>query len=403
MIRNLPPPPSRDRPNEFSGEMDAFLAALPDFVADANALEQSLQVVATTGTSTTTLTVGVGSKALTTQPGKAWATGAWVYIFAAAAVSNYMVGRVTSYNSATGALVVNVSAIDGSGTHASWVIGLATPVADAHLLARDGSRAMTAELLLAANAVNALGAVPKQQMDSAVSGLQALIAGRNRVINGTFSLNQRAFAGGSRTAGQYGHDRWKAGAGGATYTVSGETATITVGTLQQVIEGVNVPEGGTYTLSWSGTAQARVDGGSYAASPITVTGKTAGSNITIEFSTGSVTRVQFEAGAIATNFERRLHVHELAAAQRYYLAMTGRVINVAGVAGSAGQYNYAHVHLPVEMRAAPTVGYGITSNTNVSTAAPQDSTKWGCTLTITAAGAGQFAINFTALSFDAEL
>ncbi|MBU0916329.1 hypothetical protein [Aquabacterium parvum] len=166
MIRDLPPSPSRDRPNEFSAEMDAFLAALPGFVDDANALEQSLQLVATTGTSSTTLTVGVGSKSLTTQPGKAWATGAWVYVFSAVSVSNYMVGRVTSYNVETGALVVNVSAIDGSGAHSSWVIGLGTPVADGHLVPRDGSRQMEAELLLYDDAVNDLGAVPKRQAES---------------------------------------------------------------------------------------------------------------------------------------------------------------------------------------------------------------------------------------------
>lgn len=166
MIRALPPVPTRDDPTNFALKADAFLAALPGFADDANALEQSLQLVATTGTSVSTLTVGVGSKSLTTQPGKAWATGAWVYVFAAAAVSNYMVGRVTSYDVVTGALVVNVSAIDGSGSHSSWIIGLGTPVADAHLVARDGSRAMTAELLLTGNAANALGAVPKQQAEA---------------------------------------------------------------------------------------------------------------------------------------------------------------------------------------------------------------------------------------------
>ena len=172
-IRSLPPAPSRDRPNEFSGEMDAFLASMQGFADDANALEQSLQLVATTGTSTTALTVGVGSKALTTQAGKAWATGTWVYVFAADAVSNYMVGRVTSYDAVTGALVLNVSAIDGSGSHSSWIIGLATPAADGHLVARDGSRSMTGELILAADAVNALGAVAKQQMDAAVASVIA--------------------------------------------------------------------------------------------------------------------------------------------------------------------------------------------------------------------------------------
>lgn len=178
-IRQLPPVPTRDDPNNFALKGDAFLAALPGFVDDANALEQSLQMMATMGLSTTPLTVGLGSKTLTTDPGKAWATGAWVYVFASAAVSNYMVGRVTSYNATTGALVVNVSAIDGSGTHSAWVIGLATPAADGHLLRVDGSRAMTAELLLAANAVNALGAVPRQQLEQAVSDMRSLTATTN--------------------------------------------------------------------------------------------------------------------------------------------------------------------------------------------------------------------------------
>lgn len=185
MIRALPPVPTRDDPTNFALKADAFLAALPGFADDANALEQSLQLVATTGTSVSTLTVGVGSKSLTTQPGKAWATGAWVYVFAAAAVSNYMVGRVTSYDVVTGALVVNVSAIDGSGSHSSWIIGLGTPVADGHLVARDGSRAMTSELILSGDAVNALGAVSLEQV-------QALIAAARTVPSGTVIAAMRA-------------------------------------------------------------------------------------------------------------------------------------------------------------------------------------------------------------------
>lgn len=349
-IRQLPPPPTRDDPVNFAIKGDAFVAALPDFVDDANALEQSLQLVATTGTSTSTLTVGTGSKSLTTQEGKAWVTGAWVYVFAAAAVSNYMVGQVTSYDTVTGALVVNVSAIDGSGSHSSWIIGLATPVADGHLVPRDGTRAMTGALTLVGDAVSALEAVPKQQLDAAV----AAIAGRNRIINGTFAINQRAFAGGALTFGVYGHDRWKAGAGGATYTVSGEAATITAGTLQQVIEGVNVPEGGAYTLSWTGTAQARVDGGAYAASPITVTGKTAGANTTVEFSAGTVSRVQYEAGGAATAFERRLFSVELAACLRYY-EVSGHSSYYSGSVQSGGAYYATSSFKATKRIAAPTV------------------------------------------------
>jgi len=42
---------------------------------------------------------------------------------------------------------------------------------------------------------------------------------RNLVINGNFSINQRAYVSATAlAAGAFGHDRWKAGAGGCTYT-----------------------------------------------------------------------------------------------------------------------------------------------------------------------------------------
>ncbi len=206
---------------------------------------------------------------------------------------------------------------------------------------------MTAPLTLSGNVSGALQAVPLQQV-------QSLIGGSNRVINGTFSVNQRSFAGGALTVGVYGYDRWKAGPGGATYTVSGETATITAGTLQQVIEGVNVPEGGTYTLSWTGTAQARVDGGAYAASPITVTGKTAGANTTVEFGTGTVSLVQYEAGSKATPFERRQYGAELVLCQRYF-EVSAHTSYYSGSVQSGGAY-YATASFKVTKRiASPTV------------------------------------------------
>ena len=217
-----------------------------------------------------------------------------------------------------------------------------------------GVKTFAAQPVLPGNALGALEAVPKQQLDS--------FSGRNRVINGTFSVNQRAFAGGALTAGTYGHDRWKAGAGGATYTVTGEVATITAGTLQQVIEGVNAPEGGTYTLSWSGTAQARVDGGAYAASPITVTGRTAGANTTVEFGTGTVSRVQYEAGSAATTFERLHFGTQLLLCQRYYLI--GRYYGW-GYAPNAGTVRTGSASFPATMRATPTIDISGGVNSNI--------------------------------------
>ena len=127
-ITPLPDPPLRsDSAEVFVEKADTFMAALPAFAVEANALEGTLQIVATTGTSTTSLLIGTGSKSLTTQTGKAWVVGSWVYIVNTANVANYMTGQITAYTSGTGALVVNVTQTAGSGTLAAWTIGIAVP------------------------------------------------------------------------------------------------------------------------------------------------------------------------------------------------------------------------------------------------------------------------------------
>lgn len=125
-IDQLPPFPDRGDP-DFAALGGVSLSALPRFVDQANALEQSLQLVATTGTSTTSLAIGTGSKTLTTQAGKAWVVGAFVYIASSASVANLMFGQITAYNSTTGSLTVNVLSYTGSGTLAAWSIGLSVP------------------------------------------------------------------------------------------------------------------------------------------------------------------------------------------------------------------------------------------------------------------------------------
>lgn len=127
MLPILPPAPSRTDPSNFSSKADAWVDSLASWTNAANALEQSLQIVATTGTSTSSLPIGTGSKGLTTQTGKVWGVGSWVYIVAASSISNMMQGQITAYNSGTGSLVVNVTNATGSGTFTSWIIGLAVP------------------------------------------------------------------------------------------------------------------------------------------------------------------------------------------------------------------------------------------------------------------------------------
>jgi hypothetical protein len=201
---------------------------------------------------------------------------------------------------------------------------------------------------------------------------------KNRIIDGGFIINQRGYTSGtSLSSGSYAHDRWKAGSGGCTYTFTqgslgvNTTITITAGSLQQVIEGCNLPEGGTYTLSWTGTAQARFNGGSYGASPLAVTGITAGANTTIEFNTGTVGSVQLEVGSSATSFDYRPYGAELALCQRYcwvnYPA-TNTPMSMGGVFQTSSQFLGPYQY-PVTMRSAPTItytssaaNYGVVSN-----------------------------------------
>ena len=77
-------------------------------------------------TSSTSLTIATGSQSLTIGTGLAYSIGQNVII--AYDISNDMTGNVTSYTSGTGALVVSVATINGSGTYSSWTVNLAGAV-----------------------------------------------------------------------------------------------------------------------------------------------------------------------------------------------------------------------------------------------------------------------------------
>lgn len=123
----LPPAPSRTDTANFSAEADAWVAALPAWTDAVNAIEGSLQASTLVGTSTTSLSVGTGAKGFTSQAGKAWLVGSYVFIVATADNSKIMQGKITTYNSSTGSLVVDVNIASGTGTYVSWNIGVANP------------------------------------------------------------------------------------------------------------------------------------------------------------------------------------------------------------------------------------------------------------------------------------
>lgn len=110
------------------GHRTRFVPALSQFVAIAQTVttigQSSVNASTNGGTSTTSLSVGTGSKSLTTQTAKTWFIGQFVIIANTAAPTNYMIGQITAYDSGTGALTVNATSTSGSGTFTAWTISV---------------------------------------------------------------------------------------------------------------------------------------------------------------------------------------------------------------------------------------------------------------------------------------
>jgi hypothetical protein len=321
--------------------------------------------------------------------------------------------------------------------------GVTLAAADARYVALSGSN-MTGPLVLPGNAGSALHAVPLQQVPAASSttpamdgtatigalttyakadhihptdtsryaatnpaGYQtaaqvtAVIPGISYADNGGFAINQRSYVSGTAlAAGAFGHDRWKAGAGGCTYTFtqSGNpttTITITAGTLQQVVEGVALV-GGNYTLSWTGTALGRISGGAYVASPVVTSAVSAGVNTTIEFNTGTLGRVKFEAGMTVTPWVALPPQQDLANCQRYFFTGAWFVNGYAATGANA----VAMQAMPGSMRAAPALaiaGSPSLINCSAPTLTAYDTMHFTAMITVTAGpGSAQASGVYTA-------
>jgi hypothetical protein len=155
IVTELPdaPDPATDSASVFSTKAAAFVLAqkamVPEYnssvtelnsvYAAINAIDPAAKAAAaaasaasalaapgTSATSTTSLTIGLGTKSLTIQTGKSISVGQRLICANSANVANYMIGGVVSYNSGTGALVLSVASgdISGSGTYTSWTISV---------------------------------------------------------------------------------------------------------------------------------------------------------------------------------------------------------------------------------------------------------------------------------------
>lgn len=209
---------------------------------------------------------------------------------------------------------------------------------------------------------------PVTDTGATVSGL-----GKNLVINGNFQVNQRGYVSGATLAvGVFGHDRFRAGAGGGDYTFtqlpSDTQITILANkTLIHPIEDHNIA-GGSYVVSWSGTSMARlgvngsVPSGVYAPSPIMVSGVNAGQQVGIEFNAGTLGSIQFEAGVSASTFERRLFSQVLEDCHRYCYVWKAPASGFGGFGQSvlaldstAAPATFSQLYWPNKMRGIPTL------------------------------------------------
>ncbi len=154
---------------------------------------------------------------------------------------------------------------------------------------------------------------------------------RNKIINPLFSINQRgASATVTLAAFTYGHDRIRAGASGCTYTFSTNngvtTLNITAGSIQQIIEAnAFAGDAGTYFLSWSGSAQGRINGGAYGTTGQVSAAVEASADVTVEFGIGTLSLPQFEKDYV-TPFSGRAFSQEQSLCYRYYERVIGEYV-----------------------------------------------------------------------------
>ena len=234
----------------------------------------------------------------------------------------------------------------------------------------------------------------------AALGIGSVISFRNLLMNSNFAINQRSYVSATNTTGanQYTLDRWRVVTSGQNLSFGAaapdRVVTAPAGGIEQVIEGALI-EGGVYTLSWTGSATATVNGAAVTNGGNTAA-LTANTNATVKFSGGTVTRAQFELGAKATPYERRFPSWELLMCQRYY-----QVVEAGYTAPVTAGVNYGAVaQFFCPMRATPTMAtltdLVATNFGGGTSATPNSANSFFCVKTASVTGNGQYITRFSA-------
>jgi hypothetical protein len=202
----------------------------------------------------------------------------------------------------------------------------------------------------------------------------------NLLINSSFRVNQRGFAGGTLAEGVYGFDRWKGGPGGCTLTRAADGTITLIGALDQVVDvahasalaGAADLAGAVLTLSVQdpsgplpvliGTKAATIAAGSGRRSVSVALDETETGHVTVRLDPAaacSFRNVKLEIGSYATPWAGEPLDREEFLCRRYYqpLPASGSSPMILGALGQRVSVSMIDIplSLPIPMRADPTL------------------------------------------------
>lgn len=305
--------------------------------------------------------------------------------------------------------VLSGKANAGANSDITSLSGLTTPLS----IAQGGTAAITAvaartSLESAKSGVN--NDITSLSAVASVNG-GAIGGFHNLIVNGNFKINQHSYVSGTATtaANQYTLDMWRVVVSGQSLTFTtlgnGRQVTAPAGGMEQVIDGASI--GYTaYTINWAGTATCTVDGvAKTKGASVTLV---PGTNATVRFTSGTVSTVQLEHGAVASAFEYLQPAIDLSRCQYYFRRIARTSAGLFGPVGQIQTTTSTVFSFPFSMRATPTPTYSSVSVNDTSVLAPitglaAEATAEGHVfLTVTAGGGGlgvaRAAVLYTAAS-----
>jgi hypothetical protein len=231
-----------------------------------------------------------------------------------------------------------------------------------------------------------------------------LAGNRNVIINGNPLINQRNYVSGTATvtANQYTLDRWRVVVAGQsiTWTTTDNIRTVTAPAsgVEQVVEGHNLFTG-NYTLSWTGTALAAINGVLVPnGGNVSLIG---GTNVTVKFFLGTFSKVQLEPGTRATPFEQLSYSQTYQSCLRYFYR-PHVLETLYAYASAAGQSTSRAFFFPVAMRVAPLLSVLTSEQINSTGSSISNRANVGVSVFFQSVTAGPFSLAVDWTYFDAE-